>query len=99
MSTYLVAGGIFKDIDGNELFTLVCPAPGKLPYVIEEGVKGYFKLIWRNAHLYKVEEDYTLTLVDVSSEALNCGVLAPEKVTLDSDLFKKLQSAFKALPA
>ena len=51
MSTYLVAGGVFQDLDGNELFSLVCPSPGELPYVMEEGMKPYFKLIWQNAHL------------------------------------------------
>ena len=34
MSNYLVAGGVFQDLDGNELFTLVCPALGELPYVM-----------------------------------------------------------------
>ena len=58
MSTYLVAGGVFQDLEGNELFSLVCPGPGELPYVLEEGKKGYFKLIWQNAHLYQVEEGF-----------------------------------------
>ncbi len=98
MGTYLVAGGIFQDLDGNELFTLVCPGPGELPYVMEEGDSSYFKLIWQNAHLYEVEEDYTLALVAPSPEALQWGVMAPERVTPDPVLFKKLQTAFRALP-
>jgi hypothetical protein len=96
--TYLVAGGIFQDLNRNELFSLVCSSPGELPYVLEEGNSSYFKLIWKNAHLYQVEDDYTLTLVDLSPQALDWGVLAPERVTLDPALFKKLQTALKALP-
>ena len=99
MRTYLVAGGVFQDLEGNQSFSLVCPAPGELPYVLEEGKSSYFKLIWKNAHLYQVEDDYSLTLVDVSPQALHCGVLAPERVTPDPALFKKLQAAFKTLPA
>ena len=99
MSTYLVAGGVFQDLDGNELFSLVCPAPGGLPYVFKEGMKPYFKLIWQNAHLYQVEDDYTLALVDSSPEALQWGVMAPERVKPDAALYKKLKTAFKALPA
>ena len=99
MGTYLVAGGVFQDLDGNELFSLVCPGPQELPYVMKEGMKPYFKLIWQNAHLYQVEEDFTLALVDSSPEALQWGVMAPERVTPDPGLHKKLQTAFKALPA
>jgi hypothetical protein len=99
MSTYLVAGGIFQYLDGNELFSLVCPAPGDLPYVFKEGMKPYFKLIWPNAHLYQVKEDYTLALVDSSPEALQWGVMAPERVTPDKELGKKLRRACRALPA
>jgi hypothetical protein len=99
MSTYLVAGGVFQDLDGNELFTLVCPGHGELPYVMEEGDSSYFKLIWKNAHLYQVEDDYSLALVAPSPEALQWGVMAPEKVTPDPALYKKLKTAFKALPA
>lgn len=99
MSTYLVAGGIFQDLNGQELFTLVCPGPGELPYVMEEGMKSYFKLIWQNAHLYQIEEDYTLALVDQSPEALQRGVMAPERVTPDPDLFQKIRTACKALLA
>jgi hypothetical protein len=96
--TYIVAGGIFQNLNSNELFSLVCSSPGELPYVLEEGESSYFKLIWKNAHLYQVEDDYTLTLVDLSPQALDWGVLAPERVTLEPLLFKKLQTAFKALP-
>ena len=99
MGTYLVAGGVFQDLDGNESFSLVCTSPGELPYLLEEGKSSYFKLIWNNAHLYQVEDDYTLTLVDLSPEALQCGVLAPERVTPDPTLFKKLQTALTTLPA
>ena len=70
-----------------------------MPYVLKEGMKPYFKLIWQNAHLYQVEADYTLALVDSSPEALQWGVMAPEKVTPDAELGKKLRTACKALPA
>ena len=90
---------IFQDLNGNELFSLVCPGPGELPYLLEEGKSSYFKLIWKTAHLYQVEDDYTLTLVDLSPEALQCGVKAPERVTPDAALFKKLQAALTTLPA
>ena len=99
MSTYRVAGGIFQDLNGKGLFSLVCPSPGEPPYMLEEGKSSHFKLIWENAHLYQVEDDYTLTLVDLSPQALDWGVLGPERVTPDPVLFKKLQTAFKALPA
>jgi hypothetical protein len=92
-----VAGGIFQDLDGNELFTLVCPSSGELPFVMERGIQAYFKLIWQNAHLYQVEEDYTLTLVALSPEALQWGVKAPERVTPDQNLFEKLETVFQAL--
>jgi hypothetical protein len=99
MSNYLVAGGVFQDLDGNELFTLVCPAYGELPYVMSEGESSYFKLIWQNAHLYQVEDDYSLALVALSDEALQRGVMAPEKVTPDPALHKQLETACKAISA
>jgi hypothetical protein len=85
-------------MNGNELFSLVCPSPGELPYLLEEGNRSYFKLIWKNTHLYQVEDDYTLTLVDLSPQAVHWGVLAPERVTPDPALLKKLKTAFRALP-
>lgn len=97
ISKYFVAGGIYKNQEGGEWFTLVCPGSGELPYVMEEGMKPYFKLIWQNAHLYQVEEDYTLSLVALSREALQRGVEAPERVTPDSELSKKLQTVLKGL--
>ncbi len=95
MGTYFVVGGIYHDINGNKMFSLVCPSSGELPYVMDEGIKPYFKLIWQNAHLYQVEEDLTLTLVDSSPQALQNGVMAPEKVTLSPDLSQRLQSVLK----
>jgi hypothetical protein len=91
LSKYIVAGGIFKNEDGEERFDLICPAPGKPPYVLEEDVLGYFKLIWQDSHLYRVEDNYTLSLVVVSAKALEWGVKAPENVTLDEDLREKLK--------
>ena len=97
MSTYLVAGGIFPDLEGNELFTLVCPSTGDLPYVMADGQKPFFKMIWQNAHLYQVEEDYSLTLAALSPEAKEWGVKAPEKVTPDKNLSEKLKAVFQTL--
>lgn len=97
MSTYFVAGGIFQDLEGNELFTLVCPSSGELPYVMEDGLKSYFKLIWENAHLYQVEDDYSLKLVNLRPEALRWGIKAPERVTPDQNLSEKLKSALQNL--
>jgi hypothetical protein len=93
-----VAGGVFQDLEGNGVFTLVCPGPGKLPYVMKEGMQSYFKLIWQNAHLYRVQEDYTLALVDSSPEALQWGVLAPERVKPDKELGRKLRKACRGVP-
>ncbi len=90
-----MVGGIYHDLNGNEMFSLVCPSSGELPYVMDEGIKPYFKLIWLNAHLYRVEEDYTLALVDSSPQALQNGVMAPERVTPDPDLAKRLQTVLK----
>lgn len=97
MSPYLVAGGIFQDLNGNELFTLVCPSSGQLPYVMEDSIKPYFKMIWQNAHLYQVEKDYSLTLAALSLEAIEWGVKAPERVTPDKDLFEKLKAVLQYL--
>ena len=76
----------------------LCARASGTPYLFEEGKGFYFKLIWKNAHLYQVEDDYTLTLVDISPQALHWGVKAPERVTSDPTLFKKLQTAFTTLP-
>jgi hypothetical protein len=91
MSNYIVAGGIFKNEEGKERFDLICPGPGHPPYVLGEDVLGYFKLIWQSSHLYRVEDDYTLSLIVVSLEALEWGVKAPEHVTLDEDLRERLK--------
>jgi hypothetical protein len=99
VTAYLVAGGIFQDMEGNEVFALVCPSTGALPYVMQDSMRPYFKLIWQNAHLYKVEEDYSLALVDPSPEALQWGVQAPERVTPEPDLYKILRTACNGLPA
>jgi len=90
-----VAGGIFQDLEGNELFTLLCPSTGDLPYVMDDGLKPYFKLIWQNAHLYQVEEDYSLTLAALSPEAVEWGIKAPERVTLEKNLCEKLKTVLQ----
>lgn len=75
------------------MFTLVCPSTGDLPYVMKESMRPYFKLIWQNAHLYQVEENYSLALVDQSPEALQWGVKAPERVIPEPELENILRSA------
>jgi hypothetical protein len=99
MGTYFVAGGIYRDLNGNEIFSLVCLSSGGLPYVMDEGIKPYFNLIWLDAHLYQVEEEYSLALVDLSPQALQNGVMAPERVKPGPDLSQRLQAALKALQA
>ena len=91
MSEYFVAGGIYTNLKGEVSFDLVCPSPGELPYVMIGGVMDYFRLVWQNAHLYRLEDDYTLTLVAPSPEALQFGVKAPERVTPSAALKEKLQ--------
>ncbi len=95
MDNYFVAGGIYRDLNGNAIFSLVCPSSGELPYVMDEGIKPYFNLIWLDAHLYQVEEDYSLALVYSSPQALQNGVMAPEKVMLGPDLSNRLQTVLK----
>jgi hypothetical protein len=95
MGQYFVIGGIFQDITGHEAFALVCPGTGEPPYVMVEGVMDYFRLVWQNAHLYRVEKDYSLVLVAPSPEALERGVKAPERVWPDADLLKKLRAVIK----
>jgi hypothetical protein len=60
-----------------------------------EGVMQYFRLVWQNAHLYRVEEDYTLVLIVSSPEALERGVMAPQRVRPDKLLMEKLQEVIK----
>jgi hypothetical protein len=92
MNEYFVAGGTYKNLKGEEWFDLVCLGPGEPPYVMFDGLMDYFWVVWQNAHFYRVEDDYTLTLVALSPEALQWGLKAPKKVTLDEDLLEKLQA-------
>lgn len=91
MNEYFVAGGTYTSLEGEERFDLVCPGPGEPPYVLIGGLMDYFRLIWQSAHLYRVEDDYTLTLVAPSPEALSWGVKAPERVTPNASLLQHLQ--------
>jgi hypothetical protein len=93
MSEYFVAGGSYQNLKGEEWFDLVCPGPGEPPYIMADSVMNYFRLLWQKAHLYRIEEDYTLSLVAPSPEALQWGLEAPEKVWPDANLLKKLQAA------
>jgi hypothetical protein len=96
MNRYFVAGGTFTSPEGEEWFDLICPGPGEPPYVlIEAEVMGYFRLVWQDVHLYRVEDDYTLSLVVLSPEALQWGIQAPEKVKLDHNLVEKLRTIIK----
>jgi hypothetical protein len=63
MNEYFVAGGTYTNLKGEERFDLVCPGPGEPPYVMVDGVMDYFRMVWQKAHLYRVENDYSLTLV------------------------------------
>ena len=91
MNDYFVAGGTYTNLEGEERFDLVSPGPGEPPYVLIDGVMDYFRLIWQSAHLYRVEDDYSLILVAPSPEALSCGVKAPERVTPNASLLQHLQ--------
>ena len=92
MNEYFVAGGLYQNQKGEEFFDLLCPRPEEPPYVMVGSVISFFKLMRQNAHLYRVEIDYTLTLVAPSPEAQRWGVKAPERVILDPILMKKLQA-------
>jgi hypothetical protein len=91
MNEYFVAGGTYTSLEGEERFDLVCPGPGEPPYVLIDGVMDYFRVIWQSAHLYRVEGDYSLTLMAPSPEALSWGVKAPEIVTPNASLLQHLQ--------
>ena len=95
MNEYFVAGGTYKNLKGEEWFDLVCPRPGEPPYVMVGGVMEYFRLVWHDAHLYRVEEDYTLTLVAPSPEALQWGLKAPERIKPEASLLAKLRAVIK----
>jgi hypothetical protein len=95
MNDYFVAGGLFTNLESEERFDLVCPGPGEPPYVLVDGIMDYFRLIWQSAHLYRVEDDWSLSLVAPSAEALQLGIQAPEKVWLNENMLKKLQAAVR----
>jgi len=91
MGQFFVAGGIFIDPRGNERFALICPAAEEKPLVMEDRLNHYFILIWRHAHLYRIEKDFSLTLVAASPIALQGGVGAPERVTPSTNWLGKLK--------
>jgi hypothetical protein len=91
VNEYFVAGVSYTNLKGEERFDLLGPSPGEPPYVMIDGMMDYFMLVWKNAHLYRVEEDYTLTLVAPSPEALQCGLKAPERVKPSAALREKLR--------
>jgi hypothetical protein len=55
-----------------------------------KGVRRYINRLCQQAHVYRVEKDFTLSLVAPSSQALEWGIKAPERVTLDQEALKKL---------
>ena len=96
MGKYVVVGGTFTNIKGEEWFDLISPGPGEPPYVLVEDLMGYFRLVFgQNAHLYRVENDFTLSLLILSHEALQWGIKAPEKITLDKEMIEKLRAVIK----
>lgn len=95
MIEYFVAGGMYQNPMGQDRFNLICQGPEEPPFVMINGVMPYFKLIWQDAHLYRVEQDYTLVLVAPSPEALQKGIKAPERVTPDANLVEKLLAAIR----
>jgi hypothetical protein len=97
MGEYFVAGGVFQKLQG-EKFDLVSPGPGESPYVLPDSIMDYFRKLSANAHLYRVEADYSLTLVALSPEALRRGVKAPDKVRPDAKLTEKLRLIVKHDP-
>ena len=92
MSEYFVTGGTYKDLKGEERFDLVGQGPGEPPCVLIESVIAYFGLVWQKAHLYRVGDDYTLTLVAPSQKALQWSVKAPERVWLNANLLERLRA-------
>jgi hypothetical protein len=92
MSHYFVAGGVFLDSKGCERFSLLSQRPGENPLVMGNGLSPYFNKIWHHAHLYRVENDLSLTLIATSPVALNWGVGAPEKVTPQKNWIEKLRA-------
>jgi hypothetical protein len=92
MSEYFVAGGIYQDLQGKERFALLAPNQEDPPFLMINGVRRYFSLLAQHAHLYRVEKDYSLSLVAPSTQALQWGIKAPEKVTLELETLTKLQA-------
>ncbi len=97
MSEYFVAGGVYQDYRGQERFVLMAPNREAPPYLMIDGLMKYFTLLHHKAHIYRVEEDYTLSLVAPSSKALEWGVRAPERVRLDQESLARLQNVMNNL--
>ncbi len=91
MSQFFVAGGVFIDPGGEERFALVCPRSEEKPLVMGDSLNRYFIQIWHHAHLYRIEKDYSLTLVAASPLALHGGIKAPERVTPSTNWLEKLR--------
>ncbi|MGQ9689185.1 MAG: hypothetical protein ACUVXF_10420 [Desulfobaccales bacterium] len=92
MSEYFVAGGIYQDHTGKEKFALIGPNLEEPPFLMVDGLRRYFGRLCQQGHLYRVEEDLTLSLVAQSHQALEWGVKAPERVVLEPELRGKLEA-------
>ncbi len=97
MSEYFVAGGIYQNQKGEEKFVLIGPNQGDPPFLMVNSLSRYFGHLCHQGHLYRVEEDLTLSLVAPSHKALEWGVKAPEKVSLDPEVREKLQSVINLM--
>jgi hypothetical protein len=80
MSKYIVPDTIFKNQKSEEWFDLLSSGPKESPYFLVKDVMSNIKLVWQNAHLYRVKNDYPLSLGVLSHEALPWGIKAPEMV-------------------
>lgn len=98
MTDYFVAGGIYTNPLGQEKFELAAPGPGEPPYLMVGGVMTYFQVLWENAHLYRLNPDYSLSLVAASPTALERGIKAPPRIEPPRSLRQKLQKLVKIAP-
>lgn len=92
MSNYFVAGGVYQDHKGNERFALIGPNLTDPPYLMVDGLRRYFGPLSHQGHLYRVEEDLTLSLVAPSHKALEWGVKAPQRVVLAPEVREALHA-------
>jgi hypothetical protein len=90
MSELFVAGGLYQGFGGEQRFILLGAGREGPPYLMVDSVRGYFGDLSRLGHLYRVEKDRSLSLVAPSPQALEWGIVAPEKVTLEGEALSNL---------